>query len=136
MIIRANVFPKLQTVKILIRPLCKKRPLKKGFDSQHLKASQILAKSLWERFYHVFSSLAGKLIWRMCPLILGQIVGVFANTLTADGKHPIEDWENFLLPVQMQLSDNWKFFLNFLFHFWNLHNILNVLKKRKNGGHS
>ena len=72
----------------------------------------------------------------MCPLILGQIVGVFANTLTADGKHPIEDWENFLLPVQMQLSDNWKFFLNFLFHFWNLHNILNVLKKEKNGGHS
>ena len=55
-IIRANVFPKLQTVKILIRPLCKKRRFKKRFDSQHVKASQILAKSASEQFYHVFSS--------------------------------------------------------------------------------
>ena len=55
-IIRANVFPKLQTVKILIRPLCKKRRFKKRFDSQHVKASQILAKSACEQFYHVFSS--------------------------------------------------------------------------------
>ena len=38
-IIRANVFPKLQTVKILIRPLCKKRRFKKRFDSQHMEVS-------------------------------------------------------------------------------------------------
>ena len=129
-IIIANVFPKLQTVKIFIRPLCKKRHFKKRFDNQHVKASQILAKSLWERFYHVFSSLAGNLIWKISSLILGEIVGVFSNTLTADDKHPIEDWENLRLPVQMQLSDNWKFFLNFLFRFWNLHQILNILKKK------
>ena len=34
----ANVFPKLQTVKILVRPLSKKRRLEKRFDSQHVKA--------------------------------------------------------------------------------------------------
>ena len=45
MIVIANVFPKLQTVKILVRPLSKKRRFRTRFDSQHAKASQILAKS-------------------------------------------------------------------------------------------
>ena len=55
-VIRANVFPKLQAVKIYIRPLCKKRRFKKRFDIPNVKASQILAKSPCECFYHVFSS--------------------------------------------------------------------------------
>ena len=45
MIVIANVFPKLQTVGNLLRPLSKKRRFRTGFDSQHVKASQILAKS-------------------------------------------------------------------------------------------
>ena len=39
------VFPKLQTVKNLVRPLSKKRPFRTCFDSEHVKASQLLAKS-------------------------------------------------------------------------------------------
>ena len=34
------------------------------------------------------------------------------------------------LPIQMQLSENEQLFLNFLFHFWNLNQILNILKKK------
>ena len=45
MIFIASVFPKLQTVKILVRPLSKKRRFKTRFDSQHVKACQMLAKS-------------------------------------------------------------------------------------------
>ena len=45
MIVIGNVFPKLQTVKILVRPMSKKRRFRTRFDSQHAKASQILAKS-------------------------------------------------------------------------------------------
>ena len=41
----AVVFPKLQTVKTLVRPFSKKRPFRKGIDRQHVKVSQILAKS-------------------------------------------------------------------------------------------
>ena len=44
MIVIANVFSKLQTVKNLFRPLSKKLRLRTRFDSQHVKASQILAK--------------------------------------------------------------------------------------------
>ena len=45
MIVIANAFPKLMTVKILLRPLYKKACFRTHFDSQYVKASQILAKS-------------------------------------------------------------------------------------------
>ena len=46
----------------------------------------------------------------MCPLVLGEILGVFVNTLTADGKCPVEDFENLPLPIQMHLSGKRKAF--------------------------
>ena len=54
MIVRANVFPNLQTVKDLVRPLTKKHRFRTHFDSQHVKESQALEKSTWDQFYHVF----------------------------------------------------------------------------------
>ena len=44
------------------------------------------------------------MIWKISPIVLGKILGVFPNTLTADGKYPVEDWENWQLPMQIQLS--------------------------------
>ena len=44
MIVTVNVFAKLQTLEILVRPLSKKRRLRTRFDSEHVKASQMLAK--------------------------------------------------------------------------------------------
>ena len=105
MIFIANVCPILQTVKNFVTPLCKKRRFGTRFDSQHVKVSRILAKSPREHFYHVFSSFWGKLIWKMSPLVLGEILGVFVNTLTADGKYPVQGCENLHLPIQMQLSE-------------------------------
>ena len=43
-IVIANVFPKLQTVKNLLRALTKKRRFRTSFESQHLKGSQSLMK--------------------------------------------------------------------------------------------
>ena len=45
-IVIALLLPKLQTVKGLIRPLSKKRSLRTLFESQHLKGSQTLMKSV------------------------------------------------------------------------------------------
>ena len=66
----------------------------------------------------------------MSLLMLRQIFGVFVNTLTAEGKYLVQDGENLQLATQMRLSQNEKPFLNFLFHFWNLDQILTTLKKR------
>ena len=76
-----------------------------------------------------FSSFLVNLICKISPLVLGEILGVFVNTLTANAKYPAQDYENFLLPIQMNSLKNQKLFPNFLFHFWNLHQTLNILKK-------
>ena len=66
----------------------------------------------------------------MSPLVLGEILGVFVNTLTADGKYPVQGCENLHLPIQTHLSEKHKSFSEFWFHFWILHQILNILKEK------
>ena len=53
----------------------------------------------------------------MSPLVLGEILGIFVNTLTADGKYPVPGSENFQLPIQMQLSEKQKTFSEFFVPF-------------------
>ena len=40
----------------------------------------------------------------MSALVIGEIIAVFVNTLTVDGKYLLQDSENLQLPIQMQLS--------------------------------
>ena len=63
-----------------------------------------------ECIYQVFLSFSVKLIWKMFAIVLGQTLGVFVNTLTADGKYPVQRCEKFQLPIQMQLSEKRKSF--------------------------
>ena len=104
MIVVANVFSKLQNVNIFVGKLCKEYRFRNGFGSQHVKACQLLAKSPGQSFYEVFLSFSVRLIWKMSPLVLGEILGVFVNILTADGKYPVDGLENLELPIQMQFS--------------------------------
>ena len=99
-IVIANVFPKLQTLKYLVRPLSKKLRLRTSFESQHVKGLQTLVKSAWERFYRIFSSLWEKIIWKIFPLVKFELSGVFVNTLTADDKYPVWDSENLLFLIE------------------------------------
>ena len=41
----------------------------------------------------------------MSPLVLGEILRVFVDTLPENSKYPIEDWENLPLPIQMQVNE-------------------------------
>ena len=104
MIVIATAFPNLRIVNSLVRSLSKKGRFGTRFDTQYVKLSKILAKSPWEPFDHVFSSFSRILISKMRRLVLGQISGVFVNTLNADHKYPFEDCENLPLTIQMQLS--------------------------------
>ena len=45
MIVIANLFPILQTVKDLVRPLSNKRRFRTSFDNQHVKVSETLVKT-------------------------------------------------------------------------------------------
>ena len=126
----ANVLPKLQNVKNFVRPFCRKRHWRTRFDSQHVKVSQILAISQWERFYHVLSSFGEKLIWKISPLLSGEIVAIFLNTLTDEGRYVFEDWENLPLTIQMQLSEKWKTFSQFFPFMESKSNFIHLLKKK------
>ena len=53
----------------------------------------------------------------MSPLVLGEMLVVFVNTLIADGKYPVQDCENLQFPIQMQLSQKRKSFSEFVFPF-------------------
>ena len=103
-IVIALLLPKLQTVKGLVRPLSKKRSLRTLFESQHLKGSQTLMKSVWEHFYQILSTLWENLIWKTSSLVICEIFEVSVNTLTADAKYTVHDCGNLLLHIQRQLS--------------------------------
>ena len=122
-----NIFPQLPIVKDLVRAFSKKRCFRTPFDSQHVKESRTLLKSAWEQFYHIFSSLWEKLIWKMSLLVICEMLEAIVNTLTVDGEFPFRNCENLKLPIQMQLSNKRKKIIIF-FHFWHLHQILNNLK--------
>ena len=130
MIVIATLFRKLETVKDFVRTLFKKHRFRNSFDNQHVKESQSYVKYAWEHFDHIFSSLWETLIWKISPLVICWILGVFRNTLTANDKYPVRDCQNLSSPIQLQLSLNPKAFFILLFHFWNLNQILNILKKK------
>ena len=50
------------------------------------------------------------MIWKMSVRPFPEILGVFLNTLTVDGKYPVEDWENLQFPMQMHRSEKRKTF--------------------------
>ena len=112
-----NVFPKLQIVKNFVRPLPKKSRFRARFDSQHVKASQTLAKSPSEPFFHIFSSFSENLIWKMSPLDLPEILQMFVNTLTGNAKYGVQDCQNLPPPIQMELSEKRKSFSGFFLPF-------------------
>ena len=53
MVVIANVFPKLQTVKNFVRQLCKNRHFVTRFDSQHVKGPEYL-QNLHESTFIMF----------------------------------------------------------------------------------
>ena len=103
-IVIANVFPKLVTVEGLVTPLTIQHRLKTSFYSQHVKRFQTLVKSSWEHFYDIFWSLWGEIIWKISTWLKFGIIGLFANTWTADYKYHVPDCENLPFPIQIQLS--------------------------------
>ena len=53
----------------------------------------------------------------MSPLVLFDFLALFANTLTADGKYPVQDCENLQLRIQIELSQKRKSFSQFFAPF-------------------
>ena len=84
----ANVLPKLKIVNILISTLSKSTGAEHGLTFNIWKCPKYL-----QNFHEIV------FIMKMCPLVLGEILGVFLNTLTSDGKYPLQGCENLQVPI-------------------------------------
>ena len=62
--------------------------------------------------------------------MIHNILTLFVNTLTVNGKHYLINRDNLTQQIEMQLSEKRKNFLNFLLRFQNLYEILNIWQKR------
>ena len=69
--------------------------------------------------------------WKKSALGTSEIFRLFVNTLTRDVKDSRRNMQIFWQQFQTLLSQKKKTFLVFLLHFWNVHEIYNILKKEK-----
>ena len=67
----------------------------------------------------------------MSALVTSEIFRLFVNTLTPDDKYSRRNMQIFWQQFQTLLSQKKKTFLDFLLHFWNVHEIYNILQKKK-----
>ena len=69
--------------------------------------------------------------WKLSLLVRSGILRPFVNTLSVDDQYSRHYRENFARPIRKQLWKKQNFFsiFFFLFFFWNLCKILNILKK-------
>ena len=56
------------------------------------------------------------MLWKISPILNFEILGAFVKTLTADENYPSGDSRDLQFPIEMQLSEKQKTFMNFLFH--------------------
>ena len=106
MIVIANVFPKLETAKDLVKPVSIKRRFGISFDSQHVNGCEALMKSAWQHFYQIFWSLWKEITSKISPLLKFDILEMFVKALTGDENYPFCDSGDLQFPSQMQIS--WK----------------------------
>ena len=66
----------------------------------------------------------------MSALITSESFRLFVNTLTPDDKYSRRYMQIFWQQLQTPLSQKRKTFFDFLLHFWNVHEIENILKKK------
>ena len=83
----AYVFPKLQTVEDLARPIFKKRSIRTSFNSQHVKRFPNTCEICMTALLSFCLSLWQKFSWKMSVLVIYEIFGLFFNILTEDEKY-------------------------------------------------
>ena len=130
MFLLAYLFSKLPTVKGTVTQMFKYHRVIAPSYGQRVKRSKTLVKCPSEYFYQNCLLLWSKLTWETSLLLIFELLRVFIETLTADHRYSLCYIWNLQVLHQMQLSKKLKKFSQFFAHFWNLHQVLNILKKK------
>ena len=67
----------------------------------------------------------------MSALVTSEIFRLFVNTLTPDDKYSRRNMQIFWQQLQTLFSQKRKTLFDFLLHLWNVHEIYNILQKKK-----
>ena len=100
-------------------------------DNQHVKVSERLLK--FERQYvcPIFWSFWNEITFENSVLVVSQILRLFVNILTPDDKYSLSVKPSvYRHQFKCSYLKIKKYFLSFLLHIWNLHNIWTTLKKK------
>ena len=68
---------------------------------------------------------------KMSALVTSEIFRLFVNRLTPDVNYSRRNMQIFWQQLQNPFSQKRKTFFDFLLHFWNVHEIYNILQKKK-----
>ena len=107
-------FQNYQLTKTCLHKCLKGSILEHRLTLNMLKGPETLQKYAREHFYHILSSISGKLRDKMSLLVICKILGLFANTLTADDKYSLRHKEDLPQTIQRQLSNKQKSFSEFI----------------------
>ena len=88
-------------------------------------------KSTRNHYFALFPRIRDKLSVKKSALVTSEIFRLFVNTLTPDDKYSHRYIQTLFQQLQILLSQKGKTCFDFLLHFWNVHEIENILKKKK-----
>ena len=113
----ANVFPKLETRKNVVRYMSKKSRFKGPFERQHGKRAKTHFRSKRQHRYLIYWSFWIGMSRKKPLLVRCKTLEVFVNTLTADDKYSLLNRDNLKEPIHTQLSQKPKTFCESFFEF-------------------
>ena len=101
MTLRADVFLKLRTTKIVVGSMSKNSFFRGPFEKWHGKRAETLLKSERRHLHHIYWSLWRQLSWKRSLWMICKILGLFVNPLTADNKYSLLNRNNLFQHFQM-----------------------------------
>ena len=100
----------------------------KPFHSERVKKYHRLLKTAEKYFYPIFTSVLTKISSKQSVSVNYKILGLSVNTLNRGYQYSRSNTEKLPLHIQRKSFEKLKLFLTFLWHFWNVHYILNLSK--------
>ena len=119
----ALLFQKWWSAKEVITQTSKRSYFRRPWGNQRVNGFQTLLKSTRHHYYPIFPCICDILSWKKSPLVWSEILRLFLNTLTADKKYPAAMCTISRNKFKRTYIKNKRLFLDFVLHFWNVHEI-------------
>ena len=107
---KTDEYPGLIFSEIIDTYTSKRSCLRTPFANERVNGFQTLLKSAQHQYYSLFSSIRGKLSWKMSPSVWHEILRLLVNALTVDYKYSGSNMQNLPQQFQTPLSQKQDFF--------------------------